>query len=70
LRIELARTGLRDPSLFADYTTARAILLPLARLDADFSRLESLCAIGRSNQDVSIAGAVPAPAPRAFSRAR
>lgn len=70
LRIELARSGLRDPSLFTDYAAARTILLPLARLDAEFTRLESLCAYGRNNNDNVIAGAAPDQALPALSRAR
>ena len=47
LRIELARSGLRDPTLFADYEAAQRILLPLARLDLEFDVVESLLASGR-----------------------
>ncbi|MEO8420079.1 MAG: dynamin family protein [Hyphomicrobium sp.] len=47
LRIELARGGLRDPTLFADYEAAQRILLPLARLDLEFDVVESLLASGR-----------------------
>ena len=50
LRIELARAGLRDPSLFADYAAARGILLPLARLDLEFDAVESLLASGRPRE--------------------
>ena len=50
LRIELARGGLRDPTLFADYEAARAILLPLARLDLEFDAVESLLASGRPRE--------------------
>jgi hypothetical protein len=44
LRIELARTGLREPALYADYAMARAILLPLANLDSVFDDLGQLLA--------------------------
>jgi hypothetical protein len=44
LRIELARTGLRDASMFARYATARSILLALANLDAVFDDLGQLLA--------------------------
>ena len=69
LRIELARAGLRDPSLFADYNAARRILLPLARLDIEFDAVESLLASGRPRE-----AALPVPSPEqvllALSRAR
>lgn len=48
LRIELARTGLREPAPFADYAKARAILLPLANLDAVFDDLGQLFAAGNA----------------------
>jgi hypothetical protein len=44
LRVELARTGLRDATLFARYATARSILLALANLDAVFDDLGQLLA--------------------------
>ncbi len=69
LRIELARSGLRDPSAFADYATARAVLLPLARLDVEFDALESLLASGSKNE-VAVAGASPDQTLLALSRAR
>jgi dynamin family protein len=58
LRFELARSALRDPSLFADYAAARAILLPLARLDVEFDVLEGLLASGSKNE-VGVASAPP-----------
>jgi len=42
LRGELARLGLRDTALAADYEAAKAALLPLARLDAVFDELGAL----------------------------
>jgi hypothetical protein len=48
LRIELARTGLREPALYADYAMARAILLPLANLDSVFDDLGQLLASSAS----------------------
>lgn len=43
LRIELARAGgLRDANLLPDYEAARAVLLPLAQLDAEFAKLEDM----------------------------
>ena len=50
LRFELAKIGLRDPTLFADYVAARKVLLPLARLDAEFDDLESVLASARNNE--------------------
>jgi len=44
LRIELARWALRDPTMAADYSAARAVLLPLANLDAVFEELGELLA--------------------------
>jgi hypothetical protein len=69
LRFELARSALRDPSVFADYAAARAVLLPLARLDAEFDGLESLLASGSKNE-VAVAGAPPDQELLALSRAR
>jgi Dynamin family len=39
LRIDLAQWGLREPTHYLDYATARSILLPLANLDATFDEL-------------------------------
>jgi hypothetical protein len=39
LRIDLAQWGLREPTHYLDYATARSILLPLANLDATFEEL-------------------------------
>jgi hypothetical protein len=69
LRFELARSGLRDPSLFADYVAARKVLLPLARLDAEFDGLESVLAPARNN-DVPSAGPSSDQVLLALSRAR
>jgi hypothetical protein len=69
LRFELARSGLRDPTLFADYVAARKVLLPLARLDAEFDGLESVLASARNNE-VPSAGASSDLALLALSRAR
>jgi hypothetical protein len=69
LRFELARSALRDPSLFADYAAARAILLPLARLDVEFDGLEGLLATGRNNE-VGIASAPPDQGLLTLSRVR
>ncbi len=69
LRIELARSALRDPTLFPDYAAARAVLLPLARLDVGFSQVEGLLA-ARSNSDAVSAGATPDQPIPALSRAR
>jgi hypothetical protein len=54
LRFELARSGLRDPTLFGDYVAARKVLLPLARLDAEFDGLESVLASARNNDAPSV----------------
>jgi hypothetical protein len=69
LRFELARSGLRDPTLFADYVAARKVLLPIARLDAEFDGLESVLAPVRSN-DVPSAGASSDEVLLALTRAR
>jgi hypothetical protein len=54
LRIELARWALRDPTMAADYSAARAVLLPLANLDAVFAEL------GQLLSPASAAAAAPA----------
>ena len=69
LRFELARSALRDPSVFADYAAARAVLLPLARLDVEFDGLENLLAAG-GKKEVAVAGAPPDQELLALSRAR
>ncbi len=69
LRFELARSALRDPSLFADYAAARAVLLPLARLDVEFDDLESLLASGNKSE-VVVASASPDQGLLALSRAQ
>ncbi len=69
LRLELARSGLRDPTLFADYVAARKVLLPLARLDAEFDGLESVLASAPDN-DVPSAGASSDQVLLALTRAR
>jgi hypothetical protein len=67
LRFELARSALRDPSAFADYAAARAVLLPLARLDVEFDGLENLLASGSKN-NVAVAGTPPDQELPALSR--
>ena len=68
LRFELARSALRDPSLFADYAAARAILLRLARLDAGFDDLESLLASG-TKTEVAVTSTPPDQGLLSLSRA-
>ncbi len=53
LRINLAQWGMREPARYADYAAARAILLPLADLDATFEELGQLLA---ANNAVAPAG--------------
>jgi hypothetical protein len=68
LRFELARDGLRDQGLFADYAAARSVLLPLAQLEGEFDRLESLLTSG-SKTEVAVADASADQELLALSRA-
>ncbi len=65
LRIELARWALRDPTMAADYSAARAVLLPLANLDAVFEELGQLL----SSANVAAAAAT-SPGPGRLSAGR
>jgi hypothetical protein len=56
LRIELARSGLRDATLFADYAAARSALLPLTRLDLEMAQLQAILAL--ADDDEVLIGAV------------
>jgi hypothetical protein len=60
LRIELARWALRDPRMAADYSAARAVLLPLANIDAVFEELGQLLS---SASAAAAPAASPGPGP-------